>query len=74
MINIILVYNCQKQLTETSACDLHPKSVSCKTNTIPILMHKLSISTNEVSSVMLRLKKKIEIRKPNCHKIEPNLV
>jgi hypothetical protein len=34
----------------------------CKTNTIPILMHQMRISTNQVSSVVLR-PKKLEIRK-----------
>jgi hypothetical protein len=33
----------------------------CKTNAIPILMHQMRISSNEVSSVMLRLKM-LEIR------------
>jgi hypothetical protein len=28
----------------------------CKTNTIPILMHQMRISTNQVSSVVLRPK------------------
>jgi hypothetical protein len=36
--------------------------LKCKTNTIPILMHQMRISTNQVSSVMLR-SKKLEIRK-----------
>jgi hypothetical protein len=36
--------------------------VKCKTNTIPILMHQMHISTNQVSSVILR-QKKLEIRK-----------
>jgi hypothetical protein len=36
--------------------------VSCKTNTLPILMHQMRISTTQVSSVMLR-SKKLEIRK-----------
>jgi hypothetical protein len=35
-----------------------------KTNTIPILMHQMRISTNQVSSVMLR-PKKLEIRGEN---------
>jgi hypothetical protein len=34
----------------------------CKTNTIPILMHQMRISTNQVSSVVLR-PKNLEIRK-----------
>jgi DNA-binding transcriptional regulator GbsR (MarR family) len=56
-----------------------------KTNTIPILMHQMHISTNQVSSVVLR-PKKLEIRKivktvkePRktkykvlCHEIEEN--
>jgi hypothetical protein len=29
----------------------------CKTNTLPILIHQMRISTNQVSSVMLRSKK-----------------
>jgi hypothetical protein len=36
--------------------------VKCKTNTIPILVHQMRISTNQVSSVMLR-SKNLEIRK-----------
>jgi hypothetical protein len=56
----------------------------CKTNTIPILMHQMRMSTNQVSSVVLR-PKKVEIRKivnaakepkkPNTvlWNIEPNL-
>jgi hypothetical protein len=54
----------------------------CKTNTIPILMHQMRISTNQVSSVVLR-PKTLEIRKKSenckraknqilCHEIEPN--
>jgi hypothetical protein len=31
---------------------------TCKTNGIPMLMHQMSISTNKVSSVMLRPKKR----------------
>jgi hypothetical protein len=31
--------------------------LKCKTNTIPILMHQMRISTNQVSSVMLKSKK-----------------
>jgi hypothetical protein len=30
----------------------HHKQVKCKTNTIPILMHQVRISTNQVSSVV----------------------
>jgi hypothetical protein len=60
-------------------------SFKCKTNTLPILMHQMRISTTQVSSVMLRLKK-LEIRnkmwklkepldenQTECHEIEPNL-
>jgi hypothetical protein len=36
----------------------------CKTNTLPILMHQMRISTTQVSSVMLR-SQKLEIRKKN---------
>jgi hypothetical protein len=58
----------------------------CKTNTRPILMHQMRISTTSVSSVVLR-PKKLEIRKRNrekcirgekktkqilCHENEPN--
>jgi hypothetical protein len=32
-------------------------SKECKTNTLPILMHQMRISTTQVSSVMLRSKK-----------------
>ena len=59
--------------------------VSFNTNTIPLLMHQMHISTIQVSSVMLR-PKKLEIRKKNCEnskepgktkakysEIEPNL-
>jgi hypothetical protein len=42
----------------------HPKVFVCKTNTLPILMHQMRISTNKVSSVMLR-PKKLEIRNKN---------
>jgi hypothetical protein len=38
------------------------KLLKCKTNTIPILMHQMRISTNQVSSVVL-WPKKLEIRK-----------
>jgi hypothetical protein len=64
--------------TSTALCEKY------KTNTIPILMHQMRISTNQVSSVVLR-PKKLEIRKivktikePKkqkqilCHEIEPN--
>jgi hypothetical protein len=34
----------------------------CKVNTIPILMHQMRISTNEVSSVVLE-PKKLEVEK-----------
>jgi hypothetical protein len=56
----------------------------CKTNTIPILMHQMRISTNQVSSVVF-WPKKLGIRNNNCenctraeksqilcHEIEPN--
>jgi hypothetical protein len=55
----------------------------CKTNTIPILMHQMRISTNQASSVVLRPKKlKSEknvktVKEPKqqilCHEIGPNL-
>jgi hypothetical protein len=60
------------------------RTLQCKTNTIPILMHQMRISTTKVSSVILR-PKKLEIRKTLwtlymsrkkqilCHEIEPNL-
>ena len=38
------------------------KPPKCKVNTIPILMHQMRISTNEVSSVVLG-PKKMEVRK-----------
>jgi hypothetical protein len=38
-----------------------------KTNTIPILMHQMRISTTKFSSVVLR-PKKLEIRKKICKK------
>jgi hypothetical protein len=38
-----------------------------KTNTIPILMHRMCISTDQVSSVVLGPKKQIF-----CHDIKPN--
>jgi hypothetical protein len=38
--------------------------VKCKTNTLPILMRQMRISTTQVSSVMLSLKK-MEIRGKN---------
>ena len=38
------------------------QKLKCKTNTLPILMHQMRISTNQVSSVVLR-PKKLEIRK-----------
>jgi hypothetical protein len=63
--------------------ELHCKK--CETNTIPILMHQIHISTNWVSSVKLK-PKKLEIRihcenckrawgknkTTECHEIEPN--
>jgi hypothetical protein len=39
-------------------------SLYCKTNTIPVLMHQMRISTNKASSVMLR-PKKLENRNKN---------
>jgi hypothetical protein len=46
--------------------------LDCKTNTLPMLMHQMHISTTLVSSVVLR-PKKLEIRKQIlCHEIEPN--
>jgi hypothetical protein len=43
-------------------------TVACKTNTLPILMHQMRISTNQVSSVMLR-SKNLEIQKMwNCER------
>jgi hypothetical protein len=43
------------------------KCMNVKLTTIPILMHQMRISTNQVSSVMLKLKK-LEIKKngQNC--------
>jgi hypothetical protein len=59
-------------------------SFTCKTNTLPILMHQMRNATTQVSSVMPR-SKKLEIRKKcetvkepsdetqrECHEIEPN--
>jgi hypothetical protein len=40
------------------------KSLKCKTNTLSILMHQMRISTNQVSSVVLR-PKKLEIGNEN---------
>jgi hypothetical protein len=49
-------------------------SYICKTNTIPILMHQMRFSTNQVSSVVLR-PKKLEIRKKNRKTVkDPNTV
>jgi hypothetical protein len=45
--------------------ELKDQVVLYKTNTIPIFMHRMRISTTEVSSVVLR-PKKLEIRKTNC--------
>jgi hypothetical protein len=42
--------------------DFLRKSMKYKTNTIPILMHQMRISTNQVSSVVLG-SKELEIRK-----------
>jgi hypothetical protein len=39
------------------------------TNTISILMHQMRISTNQVSSVMLK-SKKLEIQKKKCENCE----
>jgi hypothetical protein len=54
-------------------CTLNNPNLQCKTNTIPILMHQMRISTNKVSSVVLR-PKKLEIRKKkfgqNCKRAE----
>jgi hypothetical protein len=58
------------------------KRSKCKTNTLPILMHQMCISTTHVSSVIPR-SKKLEIRKKTvkepsdenhteCHEIESN--
>jgi hypothetical protein len=40
----------------------------CKTNAMPILMHQMRISTNQVSSVVFR-PKKLEIRKTKLSKL-----
>jgi hypothetical protein len=61
---------------------LYDNKLTCKTNTVIILMHQTRISTTQVSSVMLR-SKKLEIRKkgkteravgwtPECHEFESN--
>jgi hypothetical protein len=42
--------------------EVSTQGLKYKTNTIPILMHQMRISTNKVSSVVLR-PKKLEIRK-----------
>jgi hypothetical protein len=45
--------------------------IQCKTNTIPILMHQMRISTNQVSSVVLRPKSlKTEKHCKNCKRGE----
>jgi hypothetical protein len=43
----------------------HNTEQVCKTNTLPIFMHQMRISTTTVSSVML-MSKKLEIRKKKC--------
>jgi hypothetical protein len=69
--------------TNSPPAESSTQGLKCKTNTIPILMHQMHISTNQVSSVVPR-PKKLEIRKivktvkePKiqtlCHEIEPNL-
>jgi hypothetical protein len=60
----------------------HGKILICKTNTIPVLMHQMCISINQVSSVVLRSKKVGNLKKgkteradknqTGCHKTEPN--
>jgi hypothetical protein len=67
-----MVYQCvvMAKLYEWTSCPrrgsnpgrLPSQSGICKTNTIPILLHPMRISTNQVSSVVLR-PKKLEIRK-----------
>jgi hypothetical protein len=68
--------------TNSPPAEVSTQGLKYKTNTIPILMHQMHISTNEVSSVVL-IPKKLEIRKivksvkePKkkilCHEIEPN--
>jgi hypothetical protein len=54
--------------------------VTCKTNTILILMHQIRISTTQVSSVILRSKvgnpencERANKNQRECHDIEPNL-
>jgi hypothetical protein len=42
---------------ESGGTEPHPTKMKCKTNTIPILMHQMRISTNQVSSVVLTPKK-----------------
>jgi hypothetical protein len=41
------------------------KCYYAKTNTLPILMHQMRISTTQVSSLML-MSKKLEIREKKC--------
>jgi hypothetical protein len=53
--------------TYSPPAEASTQGFKCKTNTIPILMHQMRISTTTVSSVVLR-PKKLEIRKTlwNC--------
>ena len=49
------------------------RQIKCKVNTIPIFMHQMRISTNEVSSVVLG-PKKLEVENKNCEKCkEPKI-
>ena len=47
--------------TNSPPAEASTQGLKCKVNTIPILMHQMRISTNEVSSVVLG-PKKLEVR------------
>jgi hypothetical protein len=52
--------------TNSPPAEASTQGLKCKTNTIPILMHQMRISTNQVSSVVLR-PKKLEIPSHESH-------
>jgi hypothetical protein len=53
----LMTFSSEDSFTCHTYCNTGPPFLRCKTNTIPILMHQMCISTNQVSSVVLRLKK-----------------
>jgi hypothetical protein len=53
---VALTTNTEEARDENAPRKIINESTICKTNTIPILMHQMRISTNKVSSVMLRPK------------------